>query len=341
MLHAAPPSRGNSSGGSGGNGPNRPSGPSAGNRRGRPNRGGGGGGSGHGGRGGERDKAAGESGRKWERSAPEEFLLVLTNLRAQFGHLDEEGAVVAAADDPGAVERDVGVIITLVRSLATRQWAAGAEAASALCESPLLDVVLSRMVLYAATQAGDPDLALGLLSGMHARRIDVDAFMASLVAKAAAKDRLWMPVVEVCKAQLSTNPVILGTARRAGGSGRRHEGFTQALAATVERGKFYSSSFLVDALLQFQMVDLFTAKVALKFYRFSRTPARALPWIATARAIGLLPDADLDFEVGRVYKSLGMWREAVALLGEMVEKGRAVGDEHVGVVLSACHQAGA
>lgn len=265
---------------------------------------------------------------------------MLTNLRAQFGHLNEEGAIAAAAKDPSGVERDVGIIINLVRSLATRQWAAGAEAASTLSESPLLDVVLSRMVLYAATQAGDPDLALGLLSGMHARRIDVDAFMASLVAKAAAKDRRWMPVVEVCKAQLSTNPVILGTARRAGGAGRRHEGFTQALAATVERGKFYSSSFLVDALLQFQMVDLFTAKVALKFYRFSRTPARALPWIATSRAIGLVPDADLDFEVGRVYKSLGMWREAVALLGEMVEKGRSVGDEHVGVVLSACHLAG-
>ena len=69
------------------------------------------------------------------------------------------------------------------------------------------------------------------------------------------------------------------------------------------------------------MVDLFTAKVALKFYRFSRTPARALPWISTAKAISLLPDADLDFEVGRVYKSLGMWREAVALLEESVSRG--------------------
>lgn len=266
---------------------------------------------------------------------------MLTNLRAQFGHLDEGGAIAAAADDPEAVERDVALIITLVRALATRQWEAGAEAASRLCDSPLLDVVLGRMMLHAATQGkGDPDLALALLSGLHAKRIDVDAFMASLVAKAAAKDRRWMPVVEVCKAQLSTNPVILGTARRAGGSGRRHEGFTQALAATVERNKLYSSSFLVDALLQFQMVDLFTAKTALKFYRFSRTPARALPWIATAKAIGLVPDADLDFEVGRVYKALGMWREAVALLTEMVGKGRAVEDEHVGVVLSACHEAG-
>eukprot|EP00624_Nannochloropsis_granulata_P001942 evm.model.NODE_19262_length_43251_cov_28.561583.7 len=195
------------------------------------------------------------------------------------------------------------------------------------------------MVVYAATQRNEPDLALEILGGMREKWIDVDAFMASLVAKAAATDRRWMPVVEVIRAQLSANPGGALT-MPAVMKGRRHEGFTQALASTIERGKFYSSSFLVDALLQFRMVDLFTAKVALKFYRFSRTPARGLPWIATARAIGLIPDADLDFEVGRMYKSLGMWREAVALLNEMVEKGRTVEDEHVGVVLSACHQAG-
>ena len=270
--------------------------------------------------------------KEWERSAPEEFLLILTRLRAQYsggGHTDDA--------EEEAKERDIGQVINLVRALATRQWELAEEPAALLCHSPLLDTVLARMVVYAATQRNEPDLALEILSGMRETRIDVDAFMASLVAKAAATDRRWMPVVEVIRAQLSVNPGGGGLLPQ---KGRRHEGFTQALASTIERGKFYSSSFLVDALLRFRMVDLFTAKVALKFYRFSRTPAKALPWIATAKAIGLIPDADLDFEVGRVYKSLGMWREAVALLTEMVAKARTIEDEHVGVVLSACHQAG-
>lgn len=270
--------------------------------------------------------------KEWERSAPEEFLLILTRLRAE-----ENSGRAPLLDEE--TERDIGHVIKLVRALANRQWEQAEESAALLCRSPLLDTVLSRMVVYAATQRNEPDLALEILGGMREKRIDVDAFMASLVAKAAATDRRWMPVVEVIRAQLSSNPggdlIMPGTPQ-----GRRHGGFTQALASTIERGKFYSSSFLVDALLQFRMVDLFTAKVALKFYRFSRTPARGLPWITTARAIGLIPDADLDFEVGRVYKSLGMWREAVALLSEMVEQKRAVEDEHVGVVLSACHQAG-
>jgi len=304
-----------------------------------------------------RRRSSGKGGNKkeWERSAPEEFLLILTSLRAHYSgqqqqqqqqqqqgeEMEEEEEEVAklSEDDDGEAEIDIGHVINLVRALANRQWEQAEESAALLCHSQLLDTVLSRMVVYAATQRNEPDLALEILGGMREKRIDVDAFMASLVAKAAATDRRWMPVIEVIRAQLSTNP---------GGSltmpavmkGRRHEGFTQALASTIERGKFYSSSFLVDALLQFRMVDLFTAKVAVKFYRFSRTPARGLPWIATARAIGLIPDADLDFEVGRMYKSLGMWREAVALLNEMVEKGRSVEDEHVGVVLSACHQAG-
>jgi len=293
-----------------------------------------------------RRRSSGKGGNKkeWERSAPEEFLLILTTLRAQYSgqqqqQQEEVGVVKPSEDEDEEAEKDIGHVINLVRALANRQWEQAEESAALLCHSPLLDTVLSRMVVYAATQRNEPDLALEILGGMREKRIDVDAFMASLVAKAAATDRRWMPVVEVIRAQLSANPG--GALIMPGGAkGRRHEGFTQALASTIERGKFYSSSFLVDALLQFRMVDLFTAKVALKFYRFSRTPARGLPWIATAKAIGLIPDADLEFEVGRVYKSLGMWREAVALLSEMVGKGRKVEDEHVGVVLSACHQAG-
>ncbi len=139
--------------------------------------------------------------KEWERSAPEEFLLILTRLRAQYsggGHTDDA--------EEEAKERDIGQVINLVRALATRQWELAEEPAALLCHSPLLDTVLARMVVYAATQRNEPDLALEILSGMRETRIDVDAFMASLVAKAAATDRRWMPVVEVIRAQLSVNP---------------------------------------------------------------------------------------------------------------------------------------
>lgn len=53
---------------------------------------------------------------------------------------------------------------------------------------------------------------------------------------------------------------------------------------------------------------LLPPQVALKFYRFSKMPARALPWISAARSMQLVFDEDAAFEVGRVYKSLGMWR---------------------------------
>jgi hypothetical protein len=82
------------------------------------------------------------------------------------------------------------------------------------------------------------------------------------------------------------------------------QGFTLALSSAIEHEKFYSSAYLVDALLKFRMVDLVTAKIALMHCRFSRTPRRALPWIESMRTIGLERDADLDFEIGRAYKQL-------------------------------------
>jgi hypothetical protein len=160
--------------------------------------------------------------------------------------------------------------------------------------------------------------------------------MLALVLKSTSSGDTWQPVVEVIKSQLASLPGGLPQ-----DPSRRHQGFLRALASAVERGKFFSSSFLVDALLHFRMVDAFTLKIALKFYRFSRTPARALPWITAARAVSLVYDEDLAFEMGRVYKSLDMWREGVALLEELVrERPEVVQDKHVGVAFSTCHQAG-
>lgn len=267
------------------------------------------------------------------KSAPEEFLMILTQLRREAGQIVDYHQSMADQDDE---THDIAEVITLVRSMATEDWAQAQASAHALCRSPLLDVMLARMLLTAATQGREPGLALRILAGMRERRVYPDAYMLALVLKSTSSGDTWQPVVEVIKSQLASLPGGLPQ-----DPSRRHQGFLRALASAVERGKFFSSSFLVDALLHFRMVDAFTLKIALKFYRFSRTPARALPWITAARAVSLIYDEDLAFEMGRVYKSLDMWREGVALLEELVrERPLVVQDKHVGVAFSTCHQAG-
>ena len=185
--------------------------------------------------------------RVWERSAPEEFLLILSELRAQYGGLEavalegRGGEAFEEADADGSVEKDIAEVIKLVRALANRSWEQATESAALLCRSPLMDLVLARMLISAATRGGEPDLALQVLGGMYERRVFPDVFVANMVVRAAVADPRWTPVVDVVRAQLSSNP------SGGGGSGRRHQGFTQALASAVERGKFYSSSHLVSS----------------------------------------------------------------------------------------------
>jgi hypothetical protein len=295
----------------------------------------------------------------FQRSAPEEFLIFLDNLRRSEGEGEGEGEGAAEGD------REIGETIKLARALLSDDPAQAAASAAVLAETLLMDIMIARMLVSASTRANSPDLGLRVLAGMYKRSVRPDPFIATLVLKASAEDGSWAPVAEEVRRQLSERPE--------GGAplGRQHEGFTRVLAAAVKRGKFYSGSFLVDMLLSYRMITLFTTKVraglrtrradlqypaspstplfrsrlplpqlALTFFRFSKTPSRGLAWIREFRAQEIRPDADLDFEVGRVYKSLNMTAEAVGLLGDMLVGGRPVEDRHVGVVLSACSQTG-
>eukprot|EP00952_Eustigmatos_sp_NYUAD-ZCMA_P012744 51051-Eustigmatos_ZCMA.PRE.1 len=84
------------------------------------------------------------------------------------------------------------------------------------------------MLIAACTSAENPDLALKVLGGMRQRGVCPDALIASFVMKAATQDSAWTPVVDAIKSQLACKPQ--------GGAPRVHEGFTQVLAAAVQRG---------------------------------------------------------------------------------------------------------
>lgn len=187
--------------------------------------------------------------------------MILTELRRQAGQLVEHPPSSGEGDEQQQQQLedeqyDIAELITLVRSVATESWEQARVSSQMLCRSSLLDVMLARMLITSATQANDPRLALDVLAGMHERRVSPDAHMLALVLKCVASDMAWLPVIQAMKTAMVSSPggLIQDTSRR-------HQGFLRALSSAVDRGKFFSSSFLVDALLQFNVVDLLTLKV--------------------------------------------------------------------------------
>jgi len=239
----------------------------------------------------------------------------------------------------------VADLINMVRSLVEpqqRRWVI--TRSCRIFTWPILDVATVRVTFKAlSVQSDTADLALQLVQSMRQHSIYPDAYVVGLAAKTAEANPKWNVVVEALQ-NLLLDAVNRGEKPE---NTRRHQGYTYALLSAVRRGNVFAAGFLVDALLMVGMVDLATAKMALRTFIYQKRAKVGVRWVQVVRAVGLQPDGELYLDMIRLYRQLQRSKQAVELLEEALENMDRGHPDYINlatrqltVALQACQDAG-
>ena len=216
-------------------------------------------------------------------------------------------------EDKYLVSGGVADLINMVRSLAEpqRQWLI--TKSCRLYNWPILDVATVRVAFKALSLQTDiTEVGLLLVASMRKYGIYPDAYVVGLAAKMAETQPEWTTVVEALQ-NLLLEAVARGEKPE---NTRRHQGYTYALLSAVRRGNGYAAGYLIDALLLVGMVDLTTAKLALRTFIYQKRAKVGIRWVQVVRAVGLQPDGELYLDMIRLYRQLQKPKQALELLDE-------------------------